>query len=134
VHANKQTAKDRFLETYAATGNLSQAVTAAAVTRKTFYRWQEHDEQFVLAFREAEQRALEALEAEARERATKGGKLVREVWRGDVLIERVIEWRPSDPMLIKLLQALAPEKYGEKLQVTQTQIVKALDHEAWEAV
>jgi hypothetical protein len=56
------------------------------------------------------------------------------VWRGDRLIERVIEYRPSDPVLIKLLQALKPEVYGERLQVTQTQIVKALDHEAWEAI
>jgi hypothetical protein len=59
---------------------------------------------------------------------------VREVYRGDQLVERVVEYRPSDTVLVKLLQALKPEKYGDKLAVTQTTLVKTLDQVAWEAV
>jgi hypothetical protein len=59
---------------------------------------------------------------------------VREVYRGDQLIERIVEYRPSDAVLVKLLQALRPDKYGDKLAVTQTQIVKTMDSAAWDAV
>lgn len=126
--------RERFLTEYARTGNLQASAVASGVGRRTVYTWQEHDEQFALAFREAEAEAIEALEAEARERATVGGKLVREVWRGDRLVERVIEYRPSDTVLVKLLQALKPDKYGDKLAVTQTQIVKTIDQQAWDSV
>ena len=127
-------ARERFLDAYARTGNLSQSAAAAGVGRRTVYGWQEHDEEFALHFREAESEAVELLEAEARERATNGAKLVREVYRGERLIERIVEYRPSDTVLVKLLQALRPDKYGDKLAVTQTQIVKTIDAEAWDAV
>jgi hypothetical protein len=126
--------QQRFLDAYVEFGNVKAAADVACVPQKQVYRWQEHDEQFVFKMREAEQKALAILEAEARERATKGAKLVREVWRGDRLIEKVIEWRPSDTLLIKLLQAIAPEKYGDKLAVTQTQLVKAIEQSVWETV
>jgi hypothetical protein len=91
------------------------------------FSWQEHDEQFAQAFHEAETEAVEALEAEARERATTGSKLVREVYRGDRLIERIVEYRPSDAVLVKLLQALRPEKYRDRSEVSVTQpIVKVV--------
>jgi hypothetical protein len=126
--------KQRFLDAYARTGNVTQSVLEAGVSRRTVYTWQETDEQFVVAMREAENQAIELLEAEARERATTGGRLVREVYRDDRLIERIVEYRPSDAVLVKLLQALKPEKYGDKLAVTQTTLVKTLDQAAWEAV
>ena len=127
-------AKQRFLEEYAQSGNLKQSAAAAGVGRRMAYTWQEHDEAFALAFREAELEAVEALEAVARERATTGSKLVREVYRGDRLIERIVEYRPSDAVLVKLLQALRPEKYGDRLQVTQTQIVKTVEKDIWDAI
>ena len=114
--------------------NLSQSAAAAGVGRTTVFRWREHDEAFNAAFNQAEIEAVELLEAEARERATKGTKLTRRVIRGGRLIEEVEEWRPSDAMLIKLLQALRPDKYGDRLSVTQTTIVKTIDSEAWDAV
>jgi hypothetical protein len=132
--AAKADAKQRFLERYRASGNLSQAASAAGVGRKTVYQWQEVDEQFSLRMREAENEAIDALELEARERATAGSTLTREVWRGDRMVERIVERRPSDAMLIKLLQALRPEKYGDKLAVTQTQIVKTVEKDIWDAI
>jgi hypothetical protein len=53
-------------------GNLTQSATAAGVSRATVFRWQEADEQFGLAFHQAEAEALELLEQEARTRATRG--------------------------------------------------------------
>jgi hypothetical protein len=119
-------AKDRFLEAYAQTGNVSAAAASAGVGRRTVYAWKKHDEDFAQRFREAEQQAVELLEAEARTRATTGSKLVREVYRGDRLIERIVEYRPSDAVPVKLLQALRPDKYGDRLALTQTQIVKTM--------
>jgi hypothetical protein len=132
--ATKPDLKQRFLDAYAQTGNVSQSAREAGIGRKTVYSWQEQDETFVLAMREAENQAIELLEAEARTRATTGSRLVREVYRGDRLVERIVEYRPSDAVLVKLLQALRPDKYGDKLAVTQTQIVKTMDNAAWDAV
>jgi hypothetical protein len=113
---------------------VTRAAAVAGVARKRIYEWQEHDLEFAAGFREAENEPIDALEAEARTRATSGAKIVRDVWRGDRLIERVVEYRPSDSVLVKLLQALKPDKYGDKLAVTQTQIVKTMDCAAWDSV
>jgi hypothetical protein len=134
VHREAASTRERFLEAYRQTGNLSQSAAAAEVTRGVVHSWREHDDVFNAAFNQAEIEAVELLEAEARERATKGTRLLRRVIRGGRLIEEVEEWRPSDAMLIKLLQALRPEKYGDKLSVTATTTIKTIDSEAWDAV
>lgn len=123
-----------FLTSYAANGDLKAALKAGGITRPQIRRWQEHDEAFSQRFHTAETEAVEALEAEARTRAVAGSKLVRRVYRHGLLYEEIHEWRPSDTMLTKLLQAARPEKYGDKLTVTQTTVVKAVDAEAWNAV
>jgi hypothetical protein len=127
-------AREIFLEAYRTSGNLSQSAAAAHVGRGMVYRWREDSDEFNAAFNQAEIEAVELLEAEARERATKGTRLLRRVLRGGRVVEEVEEWRPSDAMLIKLLQALRPEKYGDKLSVTATTTVKTIDSEAWDAV
>jgi hypothetical protein len=126
--------KQVFLEAYAQTGNVSYSAAVAGVGRSQIYRWQEVDDQFVLAMKEAENQAVELLEHEARTRATEGAKIVRRVYRNGVLIEEVVERRPSDAVLVRLLAALKPELYGDKLAITQTQVVKTLDAEAWNSV
>lgn len=123
-----------FLTSYAANGDMAAALKAGAVTRSTFHKWQEMDEAFALRFHTATAEAIEALEAEARIRAVAGSKLVRRVYRHGLLYEEIHEWRPSDAMLTKLLQAHKPEKYGDKLTVTQTTVVKAIDADAWNSV
>ena len=127
-------ARELFLEEFRKTGNITSSAEAAHVERTSIFRWQEMDNAFALAFQQAEVEAVERLEAEARERAIKGSKLIRRVTRNGRLIEEIEEWRPSDAMLIKLLQALRPEKYGDKLSVTSTTIVKTVDADAWNAV
>jgi len=123
-----------FLTSYAASGDLRQALKDGDIARAQLRKWQEHDEAFALRFHQAEAEAVEHLEAEARIRAVAGSKMTRRVYRQGLLYEEIHEWRPSDAMLVKLLQAHKPEKYSDKLTVTQTTVVKALDKEAWDQV
>lgn len=123
-----------FLTAYAASCDVKQGLKAAGITRAQFRKWQEQDATFALRFHQAEVEAIESLEYEARIRAIAGSKLVRRVYRHGLLYEEIHEWRPSDAMMTKLLQAAKPEKYGERLTVTQTTVVKAVDAEAWAAV
>jgi hypothetical protein len=127
-------AREDFLDAFRQTGNMLLATQAAGTTRNTVRRWQEHEPTFALEYQQAEIEAVDRLEAEARDRAVKGSKLTRRVIRNGRLIEEVQEWRPSDAILVKLLQALRPEKWGDKLSVTQTTVVKTVDQDAWEAV
>jgi hypothetical protein len=127
--------QELFLASYAASGDLKRALKAAGVTRAQLRQWQEHDEPFSLRFYQAETEAIEALEAEARVRALAGSPTIRRIFNGDgALIQEIHTWAPSDTMLVRLLQAHKPEKYGDKLSVTQTTVVKAVDKEAWDAV
>ena len=126
--------KAAFLEHYAATGDLRAALHQAHINRVTLRKWQERDEAFSLRFNQADAEAVENLESEARIRAVTGSKMTRKIYRNGVLYEEIHEYRPSDAMLVKLLQAARPEKYGDKLTVTQTTVVKAIDAQAWEAV
>jgi hypothetical protein len=127
-------AKEHFLTDYAKSGDFLGSALAAGITRATIQVWLEHDDEFGVRFHQAKAAVVDQLEATALDRAMHGAKLIREVWRNDHLIERVIEWRPQETTLVKLLQALRPEVYAEKLQVTQTQIVKTVDADAWVAV
>ena len=132
--ARKNDPQTAFLTAYAATCDVKEGLKAAGITRGQFRKWQETDQVFVLRFNQAEIEAVESLEYEARIRAIAGSKLVRRVYRQGLLYEEVHEFRPSDAMMIKLLQAAKPEKYGERLTLTQTTVLKALDAQAWEAV
>lgn len=130
----KQNAQTAFLTSYAASGDLRQALKDAQATRTELRRWQEHDDEFSLRFHQADAEAVENLETEARIRAVAGSKMTRRVYRQGLLYEEIHEWRPSDAMLVKLLQAARPEKYTDKLTVTQTTVVKAVDADAWNSV
>jgi len=127
-------AQDTFLANYLQSADVREALREAGVTRATLRKWQEHDEGFALRYHQAEAETIEVLEAEARTRAIAGSKMIRRVYRQGHLYEEIHEYRPSDAMLVKLLQAHKPDKYGDKLAITQTTIVKAVDAEAWDAV
>ena len=121
--------KRRFLESFARTGNITESCRAAGVQRRaTIYDWQERDEAFAAAFREAELVATEVLEAEARRRAVDG--VIQDtpiVHRGSV-VAPVTETKYSDSLLIFLLKARAPEKYRERYEVKHGGTVRhALD-------
>lgn len=118
-------------------GNITTAARIAGVDRRTVYKWQEHDDVFTAEFRDAETKATETLEAEARRRAVEGVDKQRRVYdnRGN-LIDEYTETTYSDTLLIFLLKARAPEKYrdrhditsgGQPLQAAHTDLDAAID-------
>jgi hypothetical protein len=117
--AHKLTGRRRtlFLETLAATGNVSAAARAAAVARSTCYRSRQVDPDFAEAWADAAEEAVDQLEAEARRRALEGverplvgaGKLIRD---DDGKVVMVREY--NDRLLEFLLKAHRPEKYRDK--------------------
>jgi hypothetical protein len=111
--------KKRFLVEFGETGIVSRAAEAAGVGRTTVYEWQEHDDTFAQAFRQAEIRSTEVLETEARRRAVNGVEKQRRVFdsRGN-LIDEYTEITYSDTLLIFLLKARAPEKYRDRHDIT----------------
>lgn len=111
--------KKRFLEEFGQTGIISHAAETVGIDRHTVYYWQEHDEVFAQAYKQAELRSTEVLETEARRRALDGVDKHRRVYdnRGN-LIDEYTETTYSDTLLIFLLKARAPEKYRERHDIT----------------
>lgn len=121
--ARKQRA---FLEDYAQWGNLTSASRAAGVSRNAVYRWQETDEQFLAAFKQADAAATERLEREAWRRAVEGSPYERtSYWHGEpVGTDRKIEY--SDQLMMLLLRARRPDLYREKVDLAVTSVVKTI--------
>ena len=135
--------KKAFLEAFARTGNVSRSARIAGCLRNTVYRWQEIDDQFAAAYREAEIVATEVLEGMAHDRASGYGAVeeTSEVLRDDdgrpvydaqgvpqfVTTRRVAKQEYSATLLIFLLKARAPEKYRERYDLTRSDapLVKA---------
>lgn len=113
--------KKRFLDAFAECGNVSAACRTANIRRANVYEWQEHDEAFALAYREAEVRAIDALEEEARRRAAIGTE--KPVFHKGEVCGTIREY--SDTLLIFLLKGARPEKYRERLDLNVAQVVKA---------
>lgn len=108
-------ARKRFLEALAKTGNVTRACEQANLGRARAYALREQDETFAAAWTEAEEIAVDALEAEARRRAIEGvqrplvsaGKVVKDD-NGEPIILREY----SDTLLIALLRAHRPRKFN----------------------
>lgn len=65
-------AQAMFLAAYEQTANILTAAEQAEIDRTLVYYWQEHDEQFSLAFNLADRSANARIEAEIRRRAIEG--------------------------------------------------------------
>lgn len=87
--------RSRFLELVASTGNVSLAASAVQISRSTPYTRAARDPTFAAAWAEAEARAIDVLEAEARRRALIG----------------------SDALIMFLLRSLRPERYRDTIDV-----------------
>lgn len=105
--------KKQFLEHFAGTGNITESATAVGIRRRVVYEWQERDDEFCLAFREAEIQATETMEAEARRRGMLG--VDEPVFHQGEVVGAVKKY--SDTLLIFMLKARAPEKYRERVQM-----------------
>lgn len=115
-----QRRKKAFLNHFAQYGNITQAARHAGIDRVTVYRWQEHDERFLHAFRDAEIQSTEMLEAEARRRAVDGVESRSPVYHKGELVNTIVETKYSDTLLIFLLKARNPAKYRDNSRVELT--------------
>lgn len=105
--------KTTFLAHFATMGNITAAAEAAGISRRVVYDWQERDQQFSLAFQEANAIATERLEAEAWRRAVDGDVNETPIMHGGRVITTITEHKRSDTLLIFLLKARAPGKYRD---------------------
>lgn len=113
----KRTAKKQrelFLDALAATGNVSRAMKAAGIPRRTLYDWRDASKEFAVAWDGALDRASGVLEDEALRRAVTG--TLKPVYQGGERVGTIREF--SDTLLIFLLKGLKPQKYRERFEHT----------------
>lgn len=116
--------KRAFLAAFSECGNLTKAGRLAQVDRRMHYVWMK-DPEYAEAFREAEEVAIENLEAEARRRAVEGLRKKKFNSKGEPIIdpetgEQYTEHDYSDTLLIFLLKGARPEKYREYRNISLT--------------
>ena len=112
--------QERFLKALAETGIVSAAVEIAGSSRTRVYELRKRNPGFAAAWEEAEERAADALEAEAWRRAVvgvqeplvSGGKVVRDDDGQPLAIRRY-----SDTLMLALLKARRPEKFKDRAVV-----------------
>jgi hypothetical protein len=96
-----------FLKAFEDSGCIRRAAKAAGITREAHYKWL-RDDAYEAAFKESQRAAGDYLESEAVQRATKG-------WLEPILYQGQVcahVRRYSDGLLMMLLRAAMPEKYG----------------------
>jgi hypothetical protein len=116
----QQLKKAAFLAAYAEVGNVTRAAEIAKVDRSMHYYWMANDPDYKDQFREAENRANDRLEQEARRRAVEGLRRLKFGKDGRPLIDPetgqpYYEHEYSDTLLIFLLKGAMPEKYKERV-------------------
>jgi len=99
-----------FLQEITAGATITAAVQKAGFNRRTLYRWRDSDTVFAEAWEKAETQCVTniSLEDEAMRRAVKG--VQKPVYRAGEVVGHVTDY--SDSMLMFLLKAHHPEKYG----------------------
>lgn len=121
----------RFLVAYMEHGNVSQACIDTKTPPSVHFEWM-RDDDYKMAFLAAKRVADDRLETVARELAT--GAYSRPI----VSLGKVVAYEPifDTKLLLKLLEASNPERYGRKLDVTSNghTLVKLVDKDAWESV
>jgi hypothetical protein len=84
--------------------------------------WAEHDQEFALAFKQADLQATESLEKEAWRRARDG--FAEEVWQHGKLVGTI--QRYSDRLLEFMLRARRPDVYRDRVDVSVTPVIKTV--------
>jgi hypothetical protein len=113
--------KRAFLVAYSELGNVRAAARVAGISRESHYDWNARDPLYAEAYKLAREKAGDALEAAAYQRARFGvADLV--LYEGQPVTvdgKPLVKRRYSDGMVRMLLAGLNPAKYGEKkLEIT----------------
>lgn len=129
--ANARDWKPKFIDKLRRTGNISAACHAAKISRAWAYEERKSDAAFAAQWNDALEEACDALELEARQRATKGAK--RPVYSKGEFVDWVYE--PSDALIMFLLKAHRPEKYRENFdaRIFHTPVPEDFDVNEWRA-
>lgn len=106
--------KELFIEHFARTANITTAAEIVGISRRVVYVWLEKDEQFSLAFNEANAIATERLEAEAWRRGVEGVTNETPIMHQGQQVGTLTETKYSDVLLMFMLKARNPGKYREK--------------------
>jgi hypothetical protein len=114
----------RFLAAFRETATITGAARESGVDHKSHYRWRRECPAYATAFERTQHIAADVLEDEARRRAVEGVRTIRYGRDGKPLIdpatsEPYVEVRYSDRLLMALLRANAPEKFGGRVATTQ---------------
>jgi hypothetical protein len=113
-NAYKADAKKKALEAYAELGVISHACKAAGIARCTWYDWVENDPDFAQAAKEAEEAAIDALEAEARARAKKGSDILlmfcMKAKRPEYRDRQTVDLNATGEIAVKFVPAQTGEK------------------------
>ena len=110
----------RFLAALSGCGSILRASRLARIDRTTHYVWMREDPTYRARFEEARQQAVQGLEDEAVRRAWHG---VRKpvLYKGKQVYiqgEPLYETEYSDALLIILLKANDPERFGDRQRIT----------------
>jgi hypothetical protein len=97
--------KERWLEAHRKTGIIVVTCRKTKIARPTIYKWLAEDPEFAAAKAEAEQEAVELLEAEARRRAEKG--VLKPVFYKGERCGSIREY--SDSLMMFIIKAKKPE-------------------------
>jgi hypothetical protein len=108
----------RVLEEFVRCGALGPACLAASVTYYGHFYWLRNDEDYYAAFAEARELVSDKMEAEAYRRAVDG--IDRVVYSQGKVVGSQREY--SDNLLTLLLKANRPEKYKDRVSVTEESV------------
>lgn len=111
--AVEQELKMVFCRAYARHGIVSDGLSAAGISRRTYYRWRRNDESFAENCVMAEEMANDFLEREARRRAMEG--FDRPVIYKGQITETYKDY--SDSLMTVLLKGNRPDKFKERSEV-----------------
>ena len=114
-----------FLGAYAECGHVREAARAANIHPSTHYRWLANGDEYCEQFRIAQIEAADGLESEARRRAVEGVRRYKFNRNGEPILHPVTggpyyELVYSDALLITLLKANLPAKYGDRVESKHT--------------
>ena len=116
-HPGKRSVLSALLTTW----SITRACAAAGVSRRTHYHWLENDSEYREAFEQTKEIAGGFLQDAAIERAMNGtvrakfdrnGKQLEWINRETGQREPYVEYVYSDKLMIQLLKAMMPERYG----------------------
>lgn len=105
--------KAEFLAALEEHATVLHACKTVGVSRTCVYKYRQQDEDFALAWADAEERVIERMEREALRRGVDGTE--RDVYHQGIVVGQ--ERQFSDTLLIFMLKSKRPEKYRENVKV-----------------